>query len=80
MTGPALPLCYASAIILNDWQQHKLAPVLVVWFTFCFRAELRYSLLVFSSASKNATLYQCLFPLQPWFIRALAEKHTLLWP
>ena len=41
MTGPRLPLCHGSAIISNDWQEHKLASVFVVWFTFLFPV-LRY--------------------------------------
>lgn len=42
MTGPGLPLCHGSAIISNDWQEHKLASVFIVWVTFCFQPVLRY--------------------------------------
>ncbi len=96
MTGPGLPLCHGSAIISNDWQQHKLDAVFVVWFTSCFQPVLRYlslSRMVKKSCSalfnqlfsvKNKTLFHSFFsviiPFTTPVYFSARCKCILLWP
>lgn len=53
MTGPGLPLCHGGAIISNDWQEHKLASVFIVWYTFLFPASAKVSVFVIVRKEKN---------------------------